>query len=150
MITKAQFDSLFDEDVTKKQYDEIIGLIDDRFNEICKIFLIKRNRQKAWYDYDNETEDSRGYFDLKNYKEYIGVSGEWIEPPLGYDLDFPTRWLWEDFEQEMKKTIEDTRQMLEERKEKNKKEIRKKEVAVLKSSIKNKLTPQELKIINFK
>ena len=44
MITKEQFDSLFDDNITKKEYNRILGLIDERFAEICEKFLKKKNQ----------------------------------------------------------------------------------------------------------
>lgn len=155
MITKQQFDSLFSDNITRKQYDTIIQQIDERFGEICEKFLRKRNKSRAWYDYGNlyiEDEYSEGHFDPDEYKEYIEINGEWIEPPAGFDFSFPTRWLWEaDWEKEMKKISEDYETQLEARKAKEKKrrETRQQQVELLKASIKAKLTPEELKIVKF-
>jgi len=155
MITKDQFDSLFDENIKKKDYDEIIRLIDERFEEICERFLIKKNRS-AWYSYGNLSytdEDDEGFFDPHDYKEFIEVAGEYIEGPPGYDLSFPTSWLWaENWEQEMKETSECSLKTIQKEKEvaKKKREDRKDNLARLRISIESKLTPEELKAIKFK
>lgn len=144
-ITKEQFESLHDVNITKKQHDEILSLIDDRFVEICKIFLIMK--KDSWFDYNSEN----GCFDI-NWKEYIPITGDWIKPRPGYDLDFPTRWLWEDFEDEMKDTIKKTEDAIFAAKL-HKKQVameREERVALLKKSIESKLTPEELKIIKYK
>lgn len=153
-ITKEQFDSLFDENIKKKDYDHIISLIDQRFGEICEKFLVKKNKHGSWYDYDNasyEDEDSRGSFDPVDYKNDVGIMGEWIEPPPGYDLSFPSRWLWEDFEEELKQEIENYKklELLKKETAKKKKEEKKEERNRLHAQIKQKLTPEELKTIKF-
>jgi len=109
MITKKQFDLLYSDDVTKKEYDAIIRQIGERFDEICRKFIRKTNKSRAWYAYGNwEWYGSEGFFDPAEYQEYIEISGEWIEPPPGYDLAFPTRWLWEEnWEKEMKQVSEE-------------------------------------------
>ncbi len=158
MITKAQFDSLFSEDITKKQYDVIIAEIDKRFHEICKKFIHKESGSdgRGWYDYGNvsyDDENSEGYFDPEEYKENIQVGGEWIDTSPGYDAEFPTRWLWEEnWEEEMKQTSEKYKQevLAEKQKKKQQRETKKQQAEILKRSIKAKLTSEELKIVRFK
>ena len=152
LILKEEFDSLFSDSISKKQYDLIIEKIDKRFKEICLKFLIIEKR--GWFDYDNgdyESEKTGGYFDPKEYKENIGIMGEWIDGRPGWDLEFPTRWLWENFEKEMKDVEKKfkLKQLEIEKKNKNKKEKEKARFEELKSSVKSKLTSEELKIINF-
>ena len=60
-----------------------------------------------WYDYDNESGTEygpRGYFDPKEYSEYISFTGEFENPELELyeDNSFPTKWLSEDFEGDLK------------------------------------------------
>jgi hypothetical protein len=163
-ITKEQFDKLYDKNILKSEYDYIIDLIDDRFAEICKIICPKHDRQ--WFDYGNcsyEGEDSNGYFDIKEYKEYIKIGGEYscIREPYctKYENAFPTRWLWEDFEEEFLKEVrkfeEETLKRKEQIKEKREKKKQEKiEFAKTKPKfqliIKSKLTAEELKYIKFK
>ena len=155
-ITKQQFDSLYSDDITKKQYDIIIDEIDKRFIEICEKFLHKNNKHgDSWYEYDNfswNDENSNGFFDPKEFKEEIAIGGEWIDPPPGYGFSFPTRWLWEDFEEELNETSEKFLKEEKERKQKlkAKQDAKKERQAVLKNSIRSKLTPEELKIVKFK
>ena len=109
MITKEQFDSLFDDNITKKEYDSTIGQINRRFSEICEKFLKTSPYRPSWYDYDTANlhdEAIDGHFDPKRYKETIYITGEYIGLPPGYfDFEFPTRWLWEEnWEQEMNET----------------------------------------------
>lgn len=108
-ITKELFDSLYSENITKKEYDRIINLIDNRFADIV-LLLRPSLKNKGWFDYGNCSYDSscdsegfRGYFDLINYKENIDIGGEYcgLEPKIHdgdgyYNNSFPTRWLWTD------------------------------------------------------
>jgi len=144
MITKAQFDSLFDDNITKKEYGEIIGQIDQRFEQICRTFL--KIGKCGWFGYEN------GVFDQVISKDYIEIEGGYINPPAGYDLAFPTRWLWEDFEKEMKETSQKFLEQEEKKKLKarERREARKAKLESLKVSITSKLTPEELKAIKFK
>lgn len=163
MITKEQFDKLYSNDITKKEYDEIISLIDTRF---CKIMeIIHPNRDKRmWFDYENcnyDDEKSEGFFDIKKYKDNIYIGGECINFPEPYanygwlGAGFPTRWLWTDddeilneFQIQIKKwEIEElekkklAKQKLEELKQKKEK---------IKKTIESKLTKEELEHVLFK
>jgi hypothetical protein len=154
MISKEQFESLFSDTITKKQYDAIIVQIDERFGEICEKFIQKTSKNRSWYVYGNlfyEDEHSEGFFDPEEYKEYVEIGGEWIEPPPGYDLKFPTRWLWEDFDEELKQTISEykNQENLKKIKAKEEQEAKKKKISILKKRIHSKLTPEEFKIIKF-
>ena len=152
-ITQEQFESLYSSEILKKDFDAIISLIDQRFTEICQKFLIKKNKN-YWFDYDNASYDDdgvQGVFDPDNYKTDIGITGEWIDPPEGYDFSFPTRWLWEDFEEELKTETEKAIGQIEKAKEKAKeKRLQKKaNIKALQESIRQKLTKEELKAIKF-
>ena len=157
MITIEQYNYLFSGEITKKQYDQIISKINNRFIEICEKFL-KKNKSNAWYAYGNvsykdENLDGFGFFDPLEYKENIAIGGEHIDPPMGFGLSFPTRWLWEDsFEAEFKEISQNTKKnmRLKKQNEKQRRETRKQEVTILKESIISKLTSQELAVIRFK
>lgn len=156
-LTKEEFDSLYDKNITVYKYDEIISKIDERFEYICDKFLIKnyKNGNSPWYDYSNidiTRYDSEGYFDTAGYKEKIFIRGENIDYPDGYYKSFPTRWLWEDFEEELKETIDKAKKKEQKEKQKRKTyvEERKKKIEILKESIRQKLTPEEFKILKFK
>ena len=153
-ITKEEFDELYDENIIVKRQNEILHKIDDRFSEICKKFLkIKPNR--GWFDYDSVdvySENSCGYFCTSQYRDQIYINGEWIDPPKGYDLSFPTRWLWEDFEEELASTTAaaEIAEVEAKAKKKQKLQDRKEKRKELAASIKSKLTSEELKCITFK
>ncbi len=155
MITKSQFDRLYDENITKKEYDYVIREIDKRFDYICKAIL-NLNCQGRWYDYGNadyDNETHTGCFDPEEYKEYIEITGGNISPKLeSFDLSFPTRWLWEDFEEEFKNMLEkekaDKQEKIKKKKEQKAESLKRREM--IKNQIKAKLTPEEFKMIRFK
>jgi len=156
-LTKEEFDSLYDKNITVSRYDEIMSKIDERFGYICDKFLIKKygNGNSPWYDYSNidiTRYDSEGYFDTVEYRDDIFITGRNIDYPDGFYNSFPTRWLWEDFEEELKETIEKTKKKEQKEKQKRKTyvEERKKKIEILKESIRQKLTPEEFKILKFK
>lgn len=161
-ITKAQFDLLCTDNITKKDYDAIISKIDIRFFEICRHII----PIGFWYDYGNcddpddygNCDESAGYFDLADYNEYIEIGGD-CEVPMPYstlnefgNAAIPTRWLWEDFEDEFKKEVENYKSEQEKLKIKQKqdKQALKEKKKILQAQIRSKLTKEELKVISFK
>lgn len=159
IITKQEFDLLYDDKITKKQYDQIIKKIDERFAEICEIFLDQgRDAARGWYDYDNipeyGDENFSGYFDPQKYKEDISITLEYMEQPPGFkEAKFPTRWLWEpNWEIEMNKIIADykEKQQIEKQLKKDKLEKQNQRKEQLKQSIKAKLTPEEWNLVKSK
>ena len=154
MITKSEFEELYNPNITKIKYDNILKKIDERFVEICKKFLTKTNRN-AWFDYDTGYINREGTntFEPNKYKEYIPIMGEYISPPCGYDLSIPTRWLWEpDWETELraevqKNKIEKTRQKIQRKK---KEAVKNQKIKSLQNSIRTKLTKEEFSIIKWK
>ena len=152
-ITKKEFNSLYSDDITKKEYDNIIVKIDRRFSEIMIALL--SNPTKGWFDYGNcsyDSEESGGFFDPKRYEEGISIGGEYSELPEPFLDEFPTRWLWEDFQVEFTKEVTEHRKVLRlartKRKESSEKLKLKK--AKFRKSIEKKLTKEELKAIRFK
>lgn len=165
-ITKQQFDKLFDENISKKEYDHIIDLINERFSEICLKIIPKPRDRGFWFDYGNcnyDTENSNGYFDPKEYKKEIQVGGmfsglthpynEWSGETDGYmENSFPTRWLWEEFEGEFADRVKKAKQSIIQEKELAKQKLEKKKLKKIefKKIIMSKLTKEELKYIKFK
>jgi len=154
-ITKEEFELLYDENITKKQYDCIISKIDARFYEICKMCLVKTN--SSWFDYGNcgyERDPVNGFFDPNEYKEYIIIGGEGLRYIDGMDLSeqFPTRWLWEDFEEELKadNKADLAREEAKKQKAKQKREEKKIWKQKMIKQVKAKLTKEEFKFIRSK
>ena len=154
-ITKQEFDKLYDDSVTKKEYDAIITKIDARFGEIIVTIDPSINAGRNWFDYGNNNYDSErngGYFDPQFYKTEIDIGGEnrGLPQPFGYSI--PTRWLWEDFQEDFDAQIKAFNDAEEAKKSKAKgKAIKNKKYhEKLRKSIKSKLTAEELKIVEFK
>lgn len=149
MITKEEFDRIYDPNITKRDYDELKTKIENRVSEVV-IHLFG----KAWYDFANNWEGNDGFFDENEYAEYIEV----ITPenlPAPYADDIPTRWLWTEDNvilSEMASAIRDAK--IEKEKEKAKakayRENRKAHLKQMADIIRTKLTKDELKCITFK
>lgn len=151
-ITKEEFLKLYSKNISKKDHDEISNKIDQRFSEIVN--FIQPNHK--WFDYGNcdyDSEQSGGWFDQDEYKEEIKVGGVINLPgPFSIDNSIPTRYLWEDFKEDVVKQKEKYKieKLQKKEKDKNKREERKQNLLRLQAIIKTKLTPEELKAITFK
>ena len=150
-ITKEEFDLLYDDSITKKQYNEIKNKIDIRVHEIAEKFFVNFNATSS-YDYDNGEDEDDGHFDETLYKDTISFDYWGTKYPPGYPDGLPTRWLWEDFEDELVSTSNEflDKQAKAKAKAKEAREKDKLRRAELYKSIKSKLTPEELKVIKFK
>lgn len=143
IVTKQEFDSLYTDTITKKEYYRVIKKINKRMDEIVRGIAT----DLEWWDYGNapsSADNGTGYFDDAAYKKDVEICGEFsLEDPFNSHRLIPTSWLWEDFEEEYKKEVEKDR-LIEERKKKKKKEPN-----TIRESIKNKLTAEELKYVKF-
>jgi hypothetical protein len=158
-ITELEFNKLYDENISKKEYDSLIGKIRNRINEIL-ITLIPSLKKRGWWDYGNcdcDSEKSNGYFDAHLYRENIEIAGENCRLPLSafYNCDnsFPTRWLWEDTfkeESDNEMKLAQEKKAAEKQAAKQKREAKKEQRAIMKEIIKQKLTKEELKFVVFK
>jgi hypothetical protein len=152
-ITKEEYLSLYDENITKKAYDAILDKINKRFYEIVKHISIKF----VWFDYDNEggKDGPSGYFEPDRYKEndYINFVGEYsLIKPYDYCDGIPIRWLWEDYEEEFNSEVlkfKDS-ELKKREQEKQKREEQKNKKLQMREIIKSKLTKEELRFIEFK
>lgn len=158
-VTQEEFEKLYSDTITKKEYDEIIQKIDERFSEI--IYLIcPALKKRGWFDYGNcdyRSEDSGGHFDPQRYKVNIKVGGEnvTLPEPWGWEYQIPTRWLWSNNEvviADFQREIDDYKKQQQKEQDKKRKRQEKKEQQreQLRRSIKDKLTKEELKVIQFK
>ena len=162
-LTKEEVESIYDENVTKKTYDEIIKKIAARLDDIIRMIFPTMKNRGNWYDYANcsyDGEGPTGHFDTGSYREHIYLGGEFRFPPpyteVGIGIGYiPTRWLWtndEDIKKEFTKETEVYTKEVEKKKVYNKAkriETVKKNLQ-LKESIRSKLTKEELKFIKFK
>lgn len=150
-ITIEDFEKVKSDNITRKEYKDIISKIDDRFNYIIRNVMSKRT---SWWDYLNGRGETDGYFDPECYEKNYNISldGDFnIPEPYNY-TDFPIRWLWEDFEEEFKSDVENfkKKQELKKQKAKETREKLKVKKVEMKSLIQSKLTKEELTFITFK
>jgi len=75
-ITQEEFNRLYSDDISKKEYDAIIAKIDARFSHIMLTLVPSLKKKKGWFDYGNcnyDSEVSGGFFDPEDYKKFIAV-----------------------------------------------------------------------------
>lgn len=161
-ITKEQFNKLYSDDIKKKEYDQIVSQIDERFFEIAVTIVGKGNLH--WIDYDNGDTKSEidGHFDTDQHRHVISFTGEgkrnkgqrkFYEFYNMLDGEIPIQWLWEeDFKEQYEKLVQEDKIKEQEKKDKAKakRKKRKEHLTKLQESIKNKLTKEELSAIIFK
>lgn len=152
-LTKSEYLSLWGEKISKKEYDQILVKINERFQYIMKTICTKL----SWWDYDNGWEETSVYFQPNKYHadedSYINFDGEYTMPSSYNSCpDIPIKWLWTDFEEEFKKEVEDekVRRVQEKEKLKEKRADAKIKKHTIKEIILSKLTKEELKFIKFK
>lgn len=157
-LTKEIFDKLFDPDIKKSEYDEIIGLCEERFWDIWTKAAKALGVKIDWYDFHNEAgEYSPGYFDPYEYDVEIGVTGKWSGQYEDEDLLswFPTKYLWQDDEKVIEELLKEKERLQAKKFQKKsdakaKREALKIKKAEMKKIIESKLTKEELKFIKFK
>jgi len=153
-IDKALMDRLFDGSMTVKEANELIERIEDRCNYIVRTFIDiwgKWNEEIDWWDFSNECgkDGPSGYFNEVKYKFKVGFTGEF---EFDGDRTFPTKWIWEDFEEEQIKEAADWKIKIQ----KDKEEAKAKRIAdeanrkaLIKSALK-KLTTEECKALGYR
>lgn len=150
-IPKADFDRLTSDSITKKDYDILLKCISSRVHEIVMFMC---GGKYKWYDFANEDGEGKpGWFDPVWYKDDIELTGSFTFPdPYFNPPSFPTRWIYEDFEEEFKRTVEGNAEVVKKQKaeEKAKREARKAKREEMITLIKSKLTKEELRFVKFK
>lgn len=147
-ITKDEYVNLLSDTISKKQYDATLFLINNRFHYIMRTVCTKL----GWYDYSNGHDEHNGYFEPKYYEidDDIYFDGHYkMSDPYSA---IPIRWLWENFEEEFEKAVEDHKVNGANKKEteKQKREELKVKKIEMRKVISAKLTKEELKFIEFK
>jgi len=112
-LDKDLMDKLFDGSITIKQANELNGKIIDRCNYIVRTIVNIWGKwdDRSWWDFDNEggNDGSKGYFDPVRYRNEVEFTGEWYGSCelnyYGNGKVFPTKWIWEDFEEELTKEV---------------------------------------------
>ncbi len=155
IITKEQFYELENEEsLTITRHKELVSLISNRINYILETTTSKLK----WWDFltgGDWDDDCEGAIeDSLIYAGEISLRGEFSFKPndIVGDNSIPIEWLWEDFEEEFEKSIEDFKRKTIDKKEKSRLVSinRKEHLVKMKKIIEDKLTKEELKCINFK
>jgi hypothetical protein len=158
IVSKDRVDKLKDPNISKREYDLIIGDIGRRVDYIWTTLLKISARNYGWFYFQNGCDDDGGTFNPHIDEEFIELIGEYSgnDKINGIFSDgFPTRFLWtnnEDWKKEVLDHISNNKLNLENEKIKNKekRETTKIKRKQLIESIKSKLTKEELKVIKFK
>lgn len=153
-LAHADIQALVTGDITRNAHQALLLRINERFSYVFETMMTMMGRSFDWYDYDNEGgENHPGFFDADSYAEDINLVGDFQTPHhCLYPQSFPTRWLWEEFEEALRvKLIEHTTRLAKQASEAaaaiHKQDARKKEII---AGIRSKLTSEELKLVSFK
>lgn len=163
IITEKDFNSLYDETISHKDYHKIINEIEDRVSDILNDLYENKHIDLEWYCFSNGNEDEEscpGNFDPQIYKDKIELIGdinieEYVSNLSGssHTRSIPTRWLWEEgYLEECKNaqiSFNKKKAALKILQKSKREELKtKKQIAI--DSIKLKLTKDELKFVKFK
>ncbi len=116
LFTKEEAAKIFDDNTSVKEQKELIKKADARFGYIMETMASIIGRKWDWFDFDNENGSDngnpiRGYFDPEDYSNHISFVGQSTaiknEDFDGYDYDFPTSWLWTNFESQLQKEVDE-------------------------------------------
>lgn len=111
-IDKSMLDELKNHNtLTVARQNEILGIINTRVDEIFRFICDAAGAKLNWYSYstddraycsDGDGSDG-GVFDINQYETDIWIIGDWSENLCEFEECFPTRFLWEDYEDEVLK-----------------------------------------------
>jgi hypothetical protein len=108
-----------------------------------------------WWDFGNEggKDGPKGYFDEKEYREYVEYAyGTKKWKNILYRDSFPTKWIWEDFEDSLAKEVKQfvEKETKEREDAKNKRVAKEIQSKALIASALAKLTKEEAKAMGFR
>jgi hypothetical protein len=155
-IEKEVMDKVFSGTLTVKEQKNILEKVSDRCNYIVRKALDIQGISVNWWDFNNEggKYGSSGYFDTERYEEDFFITGEFngnIYDCL-YGNAFPTKWLWNDFEDKLTKEMENHHKSIISKKIKQKAknvERKQKKDKLIESAL-SKLTSEEIKALGIK
>jgi len=137
----------------EKIYDQARTKLTVRMNYIIKTVFHKCGVKLKWWSF----EDSEGHDDIHVRQKYLGYENEFDDNPEklviidkdGDELELyssvPTRWLWEDFEDELTNGIKLFRSKTKEETDKELEEINRQKCILRRA--KRKLTKEELELL---
>lgn len=157
MVTKEMIEKLKDENITRKQYNEIQDKISARADEIWRYICQVTHRRLSWWDFSNGMEENTGFFDSTEYADEVLVQGGYDYKndiySMGVGDGFPTYYLWTpNYQEVVLQELEAFKQQQKDEaaRRKAQREARKERLKILHASIREKLTKDELKSITFK
>jgi hypothetical protein len=116
--------------ILQEQINEIDNKIHDRCDYIVKKLASLSGLQIKWWDFGNARENPEGNFEIHGNEVLITGDGSFFnnnnvalldDGDWGLNSSFPSRWLFEDFEDEAKRGIADHREIKNKELERNKK-----------------------------
>jgi hypothetical protein len=139
------------------KYAAHLRLLSDRMNYIVHYVFEKVGGKVDWWDWGNE--DNEGDFIYAFSPKQLEITGSWNKGEktkfvsksgevLTLDGYFPTRWLYEDFEEEYTRGLQLYVEKMKEKKNKTKNEKEQEKQALL-TSARSKLTPEEIKALGL-
>ena len=157
-LNKELFIQFLNDEMTVKQVKSFTEDLTKRFYYIVHTIAQLTGRTIDWFDYDNEGgEYNPGVFDTEVYRDCVGYLGEFSNKKdmkvrfEDYDDSFPTRWFYNNFEDELKS--EQSAFFKEEEEKNNEKNAKllknKQDFTKIQNSIKAKLTKEEMAYIRF-
>jgi len=115
LFTKEEATKIFDDNTSVKEQKDLVKKADSRFGYIMETMSAIIGRKFEWFDFDNENSSDngnpiRGYFDPEYYSDSISFVGKVIATKNKdfdiYEYDFPTSWLWTNFETQLQEEVE--------------------------------------------
>lgn len=108
-MTEQEFQELANEDISVKRHKALMEKADERMGYIAKTLESILGHKWEWFDFDNcgsnDGEPIRGFFDIVEYSDTIRLAGDFQVVKYGfekYESEFPTEWLYTDFEKDVK------------------------------------------------
>lgn len=163
IVTQNRIFELNDPNITKREYDTVLKEIHGRVDYVWRELLRISCRKLKWYAFQNDVYSGGGdgsdggYFNPETDGEFIELNGDYSASEFDGDFEngFPTRFLWTEndiWKQEVLDHIAQnkTRVKVEKEAKKKKADLEKISRAKAITSIKSKLTKEELEYVSFK
>lgn len=162
MLTKLEPSIINEYLGEKERFETCRGKIIDRMNYIVRSIFEICGGNLDWWDVENDDPEYRSSGikpDFNSFDDYISfyavgsLKNAWIIDKDGREIclreRFPTRWLWEDFEDEIKNGLAEIKHRAElcKIKDQEKAKARKEKQEHLKQQAMGKLTKEELKAL---
>jgi len=162
-LTREDMEKLASDDITVKEQKDLQNRFNEKCGQIWHFICKKYNKKLDWFSFSNDTEydsgdgSDGGYFDPKDYSEYVEFIGGYKRTydDFPFDNGFDTSLLFvsdSDWQDHIERAVIDWKDEVEADKAaaKQKRENQKALKKAMKEQIIKKLTKEELKFIKFK